>query len=133
MSKPIELSVFSQPSSHSRTASTPTDSLPAVSYARPAWPGVGAKMNGSLLPFPETRYRHRCSGETGDRDGTREAGDSSARLPTLTSGFGEMRCLVLSGEIDGPVWKTHHSPLQPAYSPLAGNSPLVGNPWCKAI
>ena len=34
-----------------------------------------------------------------------------------TSGFGEMRCLFLLGEMNDRVWEAHHPPLQPAYSP----------------
>ena len=29
----------------------------------------------------------------------------------------EMRCLLLSGEMNSQVWGVHHPPLQPAYSP----------------
>ena len=38
------------------------------------------------------------------------------------SGFGKMRCMLLSGEMNGRVCEIHHSPLQPAYSPQ-GNPP----------
>ena len=45
-----------------------------------------------------------------------------------TSGFGEMRCRLLSGEMNCRFWEVHHSPLQPAYSLLGENPPRLGTP-----
>ena len=87
-----------------------------VSLMRPA---------GTKLPL--SAYQHMYC--IGDND---EADDSSARRST--SGFGEMRCLLLSTVCGnyhpGRVWEGHHPPCNPLI-PQGGNSPRLGTPDLK--